>query len=88
MEGMMGGISEVCAEFHALNTEHEVAADAVQKIVEAMVVRQPLREGVPSHSHIMWLSRETTKLLVRHVELMKRESLVSKREAAVRACSV
>lgn len=86
--GEMGGISEVCAEFHALNAEHEVAVDAVQKIVEAMVVRQPLRDGLPSQSHIMWLSRETTKLLIRHVDLMKRESLVSKREAAVRGCSM
>ena len=79
----MGFVSHVCEEFHGLTAANEVAAESIQAIVDAMVLRQPLASGVPSNSHIMWLRRETTKLLTRHAELLKREICVARREALV-----
>lgn len=79
----MGDVSQVCEEFNGLNNAHEVVPESIQDIIEAMVSRQPLHTETHSQSHIMWLARETTKMLNRHAELVKREICVARREAAL-----
>ncbi len=81
METGMGCVSQVCDEFHGLTETHDVAAASIEAIVEAMVSRQPLAGGVHSQSHVMWMARETTKLMLRHADLLKREVCVVRREA-------
>ena len=65
------GISQFCEE-HGFVAD-SCNTDKIMALVEAMVSRQPLREGDPSPSHLMWLARETTKLITRHAELELRE---------------
>jgi len=74
------GIAQMC-EDHGFVTD-SCNKDKILALVETMVSRQPLREGNPSPSHLMWLARETTKLITRHAELELREKNVSMRELA------
>ena len=58
-------MGDVCEEFNGLNNSHEVVPESIQDIVEPVVSRQPLHTDTHSQSHIMWLARETTKMLNR-----------------------
>ena len=77
------GLVHLCEEFHALTDAHEVVVESVPAVVAAIVSRHPL--NTPSQSHLMWMSRETMKLLTRHAEVLQREIRVSRREAAISA---
>ena len=72
-------ISEVCRE-HGVGDSSGCDPGQLVAMVDAMVSRQPLREGDPSPSHMMWLARETAKLMKRHADLDVREKQVSRRE--------
>ena len=77
-------------------TSHENGIEYIDidGIVAATVARQPLNKtplgeyNVASQSHLMWLSRETQKLMARNTELATRENLVSTREEAIRALGI
>jgi hypothetical protein len=57
----------------------------IDAIVASMVSRQPLcGQAEASQSHVLWLSREVRKLMVRHLDLTRREGIVSRREEALR----